>query len=148
MNYFQFAIASIVDANTGNGLVHGGTRIHCAASAAHGRRIRSRSLTALLGAIKDRLSTATESIRARHAEKRRIGRLAALNDHILEDIGITRGDVIGLQLGQIDLQQLEAKRSVNRATTRKQHPAVIQRVGDKVRLNALNEAVFARAKCA
>jgi uncharacterized protein YjiS (DUF1127 family) len=102
----------------------------------------------LFGLIKGRLATAIASIRARHAEKRKIRSLAALNDHILEDIGITRGDVIALQLGQIDLQQLEAQRSVNRAATHTQQGAAIRHVGDTVQTNALNEAVFARAKCA
>ena len=99
MNYLQFAIASIVDANTGNGLVHGGSKIDYAAAASHGHEIRSKSIVALLGQVKLRLSSAIAAIRERQAQKRNVHRLAGLNDHILEDIGLSRGDVIALQLG-------------------------------------------------
>jgi len=148
MNYFQFAIASIVDANTGHGLVHNENKIDYAAAASHGRRIRAKSILALFAQVKHRLSQAIASIRERQAEKRKIRQLANLNDHILEDIGITRGDVIALQMGQIDTRQLEAQRSRKSAATHLQHGATVHRVGDTVRHNALNEAVFARAKCA
>ena len=148
MNYFQFAIASIVDANTGNGLVHSGNRIDYAAAASHGREIRSKSIVALFGLAKHRLSKAIASIRERQAGKRNLRRLAALNDHILEDIGISRGDVIALQMGQIDLRQLEARRVKNRSATRFHRARTIRSVENTIRHNALNEAVFARAKCA
>jgi len=147
MSNFQFAIASIVDAQTGHGLVHRDGRIDYAAEASHGRAIRSRTIAQLFGLVKRRLTKTIASIRERQAEKRKIRQLANLNDHILEDIGITRGDVIGLQMGQIDLQQL-AQRSRKSAATHRQRAATIARVGDRVHRNALNEAVFARAKCA
>ncbi len=148
MNHIQFAIASIVDANTGNGLVHDGNRINYAAAASNGRSIRARSVLELSARIKGLLSNALQSIREHYQEKRKIHNLAALDDHILEDIGITRGDVVALQLGQIDLEQLEAQRSVTRAATHSQQAATTQRVDTQLRGNALNEAVFARAKCA
>ena len=148
MSYFQFAIASIVDANTGNGLVHSTNRIDYAAAASHGRAIRAKSIVALFGLVKRRLSNVIASIRERQAQKRNLRRLAGLNDHILEDIGISRGDVIALQMGQIDLQQLEAQRFKKRSATRLHPAATTRSVGNTVRRNALNEAVFARAKCA
>jgi len=148
MNYFQFAIASIVDANTGHGLVYNTDKIDYAAAASHGREIRSKSIVALLGQVKRRLSNAIASIRERQAQKRNLRRLAGLNDHILEDIGISRGDVIALQMGQIDLRQLEAQRFKKRSATRLHPAATTRSVGNTVRRNALNEAVFARAKCA
>jgi uncharacterized protein YjiS (DUF1127 family) len=103
----------------------------------------------LFGLVKRRLAKAIVSFRERQAEKRSLRLLSGLNDHILDDIGITRGDVIALQMGQIDLHQLEAQRSRMSVATHRQHAtAVVGRVGDRVRRNALNEAVFARAKCA
>jgi len=148
MNYFQFAIASIVDANTGNGLVHSDNKIDYAAAASHGREIRSKSIVALLGQVKRRLSNAIASIRERQVEKRNIRRLAGLNDHILEDIGLSRGDVIALQMGQIELRQLEAQHAKNHTATRLRSAATSRSVGNTIRRKAFNEAVFARAKCA
>ena len=148
MNYFHFAIASIVDANTGHGLLHKTGRTDYAAAAQHGRKIRAKSIVTLFGQVKNRLSTAIASIRDHRVQRSDLHHLARLNDHILEDIGISRGDVIAGQMGQIDLRQLEARRDKNRSATRL-HPAVTTRsVGNTVRRNALNEAVFARAKCA
>ncbi len=148
MNYFQFAIASIVDANTGYGLSHNIDKIDYAAAASHGRSIRSRSIVALFGKIRGRLSKAIATIRDRQAQKLKIRQLARLNDHILEDIGITRGDVVALQTGQIDIQQLEAQRQKRRSTTHLHQAAATRNIGDKVQRNALNEAVYAKAKCA
>ena len=148
MNYFQFAIASIVDANTGNGLVHSDNRINYAAAASHGREIRSKSIVALLGQVKHRLSNVIAAIRDRQAQKRNVRRLAGLNDHMLEDIGLTRGDVIAVQMGQIDLRQLVAQRFKNRSATRLRPAATSRSVGNTIRRNALNEAAFVRAKCA
>jgi len=148
MNYFQFAIASIVDANTGNGLVHSGNRIDYAATASHGREIRAKSIVALLGLVKRRLSKAVVSFRNRQAQKRNLRRLAGLNDYILEDIGLSRGDVIAAQMGQIDLQQLEAQRGKKRTATRLRPAATSRSVGNTIRRNALNEAAFVGAKCA
>ena len=148
MNYFHFAIASIVDANTGHGLVHNTDKIDYATAASHGREIRANSIAALLGHVKRRLSQAIVSIRERHAQKRNLHQLVRLNDHILEDIGISRGDVIGLQMGQIDLRQLEARRVKSRSATRLLPAAITRSVGNTIRRNAFNEAVFTRAKCA
>ena len=148
MNYFHFAIASLVDANTGHGLVHNTDKIDYAAAASHGRQIRASSIVALPGQVKRRLSKAIASIRERHAQKRYLRRLAGLNDHILEDIGMSRGDVIALQLGQIDLRQLEVRRAKNRSASSLLPAAITGSVGNTIRRNAFNEAVFARAKCA
>jgi uncharacterized protein YjiS (DUF1127 family) len=146
MSYFQFAIASIVDANTGHGLVHSGGKIDYAAAASHGRKIRAKSIIALFEVVRGRLAKVIASMRERQQAKRNLRLLAGLNDHVLEDIGITRGDVIAAQLGQIDMRQLETRRSKNRSATQLQRAATSRVAG--IRRNALNEAVFAKAKCA
>ena len=148
MNYFQFAIASIVDANTGHGLLHNTDRIDFAAAANHGREIRAKSIVALLGQAKSRLSKAIASIRDHQVQRRNLHHLARLNDHILEDIGISRGDVIALQMGQLNLRQLEARRAENGSTNGLQPVAITRSVGKTIRRNAINEAVFAKVKCA
>ena len=148
MNYFQFAIASIVDANTGHGLLHNTDRIDYAAAANHGREIRAKSIMALLGQAKSRLSKTIASIRDRQVQRRNLHQLARLNDHILEDIGLSRSDVIALQMGQFDLSQLEARRAENCSTNGLQPAAITLNVGKTIRRNASNEAVFAKVKCA
>jgi uncharacterized protein YjiS (DUF1127 family) len=149
MNTFQFAIASIVDANTGNGLVHNGGKIDYAAAASRGNRIRAKTIITLFGLASRRLSKAIASIRERRAEKRRISQLARLNDHILEDIGISRGDVVALRLGQIDFEQLETRRDQNRSAAARLQPVATTRgIDNRVRRDAFNEAVFAKARCA
>ena len=148
MNNFHFAIASIVDANTGHGLVHNTDKIDYAAAASHGRKIRARSMIALLGQVKRQLVTAIASIRDHRAQKRDLHHLAGLNDHILKDIGLLRGDVIAAQMGQIDYRQLEARRVKHFSATRLQPAAITRSVGNTIRRKALNEAVFASAKCA
>lgn len=148
MNHFHFAIASIVDANTGNGLVQHGSRIDYAAAASYGRRIRSKSILALLQQVKARLSAALASIRERQAEKRNLRRIAGLNDHMLEDIGISRGDVMALKMGLTDLRQLDAQRCSKHSMTRLQRSASTSDVGSKVGREAFNEAIFAKARCA
>lgn len=148
MNTFQFAIASIVDANTGNGLVHDGGKIDYAAAASRGNRIRAKTIITLIGLIKQRFSSAIASIRERQAEKRRLRQLARLSDHILEDIGISRGDVVALQLDQIDFGQLETRRDRNRSAARLHPVATTRGIDNRVRRDAFNEAVFAKAKCA
>ena len=148
MNNFHFAIASIVDANTGHGLLHNTDRIDYAAAARQGRKIRSRSIVALFGQVKSRLLTALASIRDHQAQRRNLHHLARLNDHILEDIGISRDDVIALQMGQLDLPQLEVRRAENRTLKSPQPAAITRSVGKTIPGNAINEAIFARAKCA
>jgi uncharacterized protein YjiS (DUF1127 family) len=148
MSNLHFAIASIVDANTGHGLVHNTDKIDYAAAANHGREIRAKSIVALLGQVKRRLSKAIAAIRERHTQKRYLAHLSGLNDHILEDIGISRGDVIGLQMGQLDLRQLEARRVKNHSAIDLLPAAITRSVGNTIGRNAFNEAVFAKAKCA
>jgi hypothetical protein len=132
MNSIQFAIASIVDANTGHGLVYRDNKIDYAAAASHGRRIRGKSIAALLGLVKRRLS--------RH--------LSGLSDHMLDDIGISRGDVIAVQMGQFDLRDLEARHEKNRSATRLRAVSSTRKLASTTPRSAFDEAVFARAKCA
>ena len=148
MNNIQFAIASIVDANTGNGLVHDSHRIDYGAAASHGREIRSKSVLALLQRVAAGFYALLKPIREHLAARRNLRKIAALNDHLLEDIGLSRGDVIALQLGQVDVSQLEAKRFARHTARNARRSAVVSKIGNGVERNAFNEAVFARAKCA
>lgn len=106
MNMFQFAVASIVDANTGNGLVHAnGTRDY-AEIEHYGRRIRAKSSAQLFASIKSRVSAGIASYRASVKQRRDLHTLMSLNDHLLEDIGLHRGDLYAVQLGTTSLDEL------------------------------------------
>jgi hypothetical protein len=61
MNTLQFAVGSIVDANTGNGLVHYSSIRDNAALELHGRGIRAISIANLIAGIKTKLVAAINS---------------------------------------------------------------------------------------
>lgn len=148
MKLLQFAIASMVDANTGNGLVQGTGRIDYAAAEHAARRIRSRSFIDFLRQIGNGINAARAALRERRAQQRNLHSLSRLNDYLLDDIGFSRGDILAAEYGQIDLAQLESRRASNRGSGQIQ---LINRIAVADNLetgSALNEAVFARAKCA
>jgi len=148
MKLLQFAVASIVDANTGNGLVHNEGRIDYAAAIQHGRTIRVKSIIALYKLIKERLGNALSSYRERASQRRQLVTLAQLDDHLLKDIGISRGDVFAVELGQMTLQQLDAQRRNNSQNELSTLTTVDQTGRQPLQLDAVNEAVYHEAKCA
>jgi uncharacterized protein YjiS (DUF1127 family) len=148
MKLLQLAVASIVDANTGNGLAHNEGRIDYAAAAQHGRTIRAKSIIALYSLLKDKLGNVFLSYRERALKRRQLADLAQLDDHLLKDIGFSRGDVFAVQLGQVTLEQLKAQR---RSVSQDELPnlTAIDRIGQQsLKLDAVNEAVYHAAKCA
>lgn len=148
MKLLQFAIASIVDANTGNGLAHSPERIDYATAECAARRIRSRSFIDFLRQIGNGISAARVALRARREQQRNLHSLSRLNDYLLDDIGFSRGDILAAEYGQIDLAQLESRRASNRRSGQIQ---LLNRIAVADNLetgSALNEAAFARAKCA
>jgi len=148
MKLLQFGVASIVDANTGNGLVHNEGRIDYAAAAQHGRTIRAKSIIALYNEIKEKLGNTISNYQARASKRHQLAALAQLDDHLLKDIGLSRGDVIAVELGQMTLEQLDAQR---RSDYQGESPNlnVIDQIGQQsLQLDAVNEAVYSEAKCA
>jgi uncharacterized protein YjiS (DUF1127 family) len=148
MKSLQFAVASIVDANTGQGLAHNGGRIDYAAAAQHGRTIRAKSIIALYRLIKAQLGKAFSNYQERAAQRRQLADLAQLDDRLLKDIGLSRGDMIAVELGQVTLQQLDAQ---HRNDYRNELPdlTTASQIGEQtLKLDAVNQAVYAEAKCA
>ena len=148
MKHFTFAIASIVDANTGFGLSHGGGKIDYRAAEQHARTIRAKSIIALFAAIKQRIGVAVEAYRVRVQAHRNLQTLLNLSDRMLEDIGLTRGDLASVQYGVVTLKQLEVERKALRQVT-DQHVTTYIRVE---KLNqareAVNQELYAEEKCA
>jgi len=148
MKLLQFGVASIVDANTGNGLPYNVGRIDYAAAAQHGRTIRAKSIIALYNLIKDKLGNAISSYRERALKRRQLAALTQLDDHLLKDIGLSRGDVFAVELGQVTLEQLDAQR---RNDYQHELPGLttVDQIGQQsLQLDAVNEAVYNEAKCA
>ena len=110
----HLAIASIVDANTAHGLPQNSPEIDYQVVCHRAHVIRSRSFTYALGRIG---KTIVDRLKARYGsreQRRNMNSLSRLNDHMLDDIGLVRGDIIAAQTGQISLAQLEAQRTKDR----------------------------------
>lgn len=147
MKYFQFAIASIVDANTGYGLAQGSGADY-RAQELRSRAIRSQSVHGLLGAIGERVRDTVAAYREKLHQRREIDELAQLSDYYLDDIGLTRGDITAVRLGQSSLEQLNADRRTRLAAAPLDYLET-QRVDTRAaNADAVNEAAYAEAKCA
>jgi hypothetical protein len=66
----------------------------------------------------------------------------------LKDIGLSRGDVFAIELGQMTLQQLNAQRH-NRYQSKILNLTTSVRTAQQgLQLDAVNEAVYTESKCA
>ena len=148
MKLLQLAVASIVDANTGYGMAHSGGRIDYPAQIRHGRTIRARSIAALYSLVKEQLSKAISSYHEHVKQRRQLALLGQLNDHLLRDIGLSHGDLIAAELGQVTLQQLDAKRGNDKQNELSDLTTAARVDRQTLQLGAVNEAVYAEAKCA
>ena len=145
MKLLQFAVASIVDANTGQGLAHEVNHYGYAASARNGRVIRAKSIAALYRQIKVRVGNAISGYREHANRQRQNAALAKLDDRLLKDIGLSREDIYALQSGAVSIKQVEATRFNHHQSrvleTTRVDPQALQ-------LDAANETLYAGAKCA
>lgn len=148
MSSFQFAIASIVDANTGNGLSHGTGGINFTEAERRGRRIRAKSVLSLLKRIGRRVIGSLTALRLHRENQHNIQLVSQLSDRLLDDIGFDRGDVIAAQIGQIDFPQLEARRISNLEIKSVQLHDASTAIHAAALRNAANEPIFTPAKCA
>ena len=96
MKLFTLAIASIVDVNTGHGLAGSKHFIDPATARRRGLEIRSNSVHGVFAAIKSAIAGRFDDYRARLQERRDLRSLMAMNDRLLKDIGITRGDLMAV----------------------------------------------------
>lgn len=148
MKLFQYAVASIVDANTGNGLPHYGNAPDYSVLEQRGREIRSRSITDLLAHVKTRLVTAVTDYRTGLKQRRDLRSLQRLNDHLLEDVGLTRADLYSVELGATSLAELNASRLSARSDRQLASNRLAGSEAVDQKLEASNEALFVQQKCA
>ena len=148
MKLLQFAVASIVDANTDHGLVHTGGSIDYLAAERHGRAIRAKSVASLISVIRDRISNAISTYKVRALQRRGLSELSRLDDRLLKDIGLTRGDLIAVELGHATLEDLAPQRRAgNVAETL--NLTVPNQVNEQDQdINAVNEMYYVEQKCA
>lgn len=148
MKLFQFAVASIVDANTGNGLVHSGGRIDYAAAEQRGRAIRAKTVTALISLIKDRISNAISTYKVRARQRRGLSELSRLDDRLLKDVGLTRGDLIAVERGHTTLAELAPLGRADNVVETLNLTVPNQMDEQDQDINAVNEAYYVEQKCA
>ena len=148
MKLIQLGIASIVDTNTGNGFPHSTGGIDYVAAENYAHKIRSRSVITLLQRVGEKINSTLQVLYQRHEHRREIQQLTRLNDRTLEDIGLTRGDVIAAQLGQIDLPQLQARRNEGTSSAVIPLRNVAGTHSKAENHSAINDAIYASAKCA
>ena len=148
MKLFQYAIASIVDVNTGNGLpLTTGRAEKVAAKQVSGPSVIGK-IANYLQRVRSGISVARIVLRKRRAQQRSLRQLSQLDSHLLEDIGLSRADIVAAEIGLIDVAELGSRRIENRGNKRinlRQGTGTTDNVETR---NAFNEAVFARAKCA
>lgn len=148
MKLLQIAVASIVDANTGYGLAHSGGSIDYSTQARNGRSIRAKSIMALYGLLKEQLSKSISSYHEHVKQRRQLALLGQLNDNLLRDIGLSRGDLIAAELGQVNLPQLDAERRNSKQNELPELTTADRVDQQTLQLNAVNEAIYAGTKCA
>ena len=148
MNTFQFAIASIVDTNTGHGLPKNTVENDRAATNSRPRRSAFRSLADTLVRIRSGITVARIVLRKRRKLKQGLRQLGELNDRMLEDIGLTRGDIIAAANGDIDRVQQQARRVRNQDIKPVATLKATMIAGKPVQREALNDAAFVKARCA
>ena len=148
MKLFQFAVASIVDANTGNGLVHSGGRIDYAAAEHRGRAIRANTVTTLISLIKAQISNAISTYKERARQRRGLSKLSRLDDRLLKDIGLTRGDLVSVELGHSTLAELSPLRRADNVAETLNLTVLNQKIEQDQDINAVNETYYVEQKCA
>ena len=143
MKLIQFAVASIVDANTGGSYARHVDSIDTREAERNAHAIRARSIFAVGRAIRNAIGDALERRRDAAEKRRALNDLLALNDHHLADIGLHRGDLVAVKLGATTLETLSAEREARRNVKSAQLVARIG--GDKA---ADNDEGLAAVQCA
>ena len=91
-----------------------------------GRQLRAKESNRLIGGaiiniargLKALSSNAVSEIKRRHLHRKGIAKLQKLDDHMLKDIGITRGDVMALAKNKVSSDEINAQRFGRRAISK------------------------------
>ena len=154
MKLFNFAIASIVDANTGSGISRQFVEQLGSKESAYeqaGREIRAKSVLDLLSKIKSAFNQYVSDSRAAARARRNTEAESQLSDHTLKDIGLTFVDIQDLKSGQVTLEALNARRDQYRdqAASKNRLRQLSTRVSTQVLdFDSANQDQYETAKCA
>ena len=154
MKLFNFAIASIVDANTGNGISRQFIDQSGSKESGHlqyGREIRAKSVLGVLAKIKSAVKQFVDDSREAARARRNNEAISQLSEHILKDIGLTFVEIQDLKSGQITLEGLNARRDQYRDQGARNLRLLqsTKRVSSQVvDIDSANQAHFETAKCA
>ncbi len=110
MNLINFAIASIVDANTGYRQLTSGGSIDTGYAGPRLRETRAHPESTLVSRLRNGIADLIERSRVKAEQRRQLAELQALSDRNLRDIGLHRGDIHAVASGQISLADLRATR--------------------------------------
>ncbi len=149
MRSLQFAIASIVDANTSNRPATGSSSDqirHYQANMLEARKIRAKTLIAIFDSLRQRLAAAVARYRQRAQNRQQVNQLLNLSDRILSDIGLQRGDLVALQAGLITLEQLGRNRSTGHRPASRHIQSTVDK--DTQARQASNQDCLAQVNCA
>jgi uncharacterized protein YjiS (DUF1127 family) len=150
MKLLNLAVASIVDANTGNGINRQYVDQFGSSQSAyerHGREIRSRSFLALIAKIMASVQKYIEDSKAEARRRQAVKDLSQMNNRLLKDIGLSQNDLYDIKLGLTDLEALNARR--NRSADSHELNQVSGKVSTSVRsIESANQAQYETKKCA
>ena len=146
MKHFNLAVASIVDAYTGNGLNRqfiDQYSSNYSARERHSHEIRSKSFLKLVSRIKTSVQAYFENSKAEAKRRQATKDLFQLNDRLLKDVGLTRDDLYAIGQGSTSLGALNARRNYKSG---KVEP---DQVSSNVRsIESANQAQYETKKCA
>ncbi len=150
MKFLNLAVASIVDANTGNGISRqyidqfGSNH---SAHERHGREIRSRSFLDLVAKIMASVQKYIEDSKAEARRRQAIKDLSQMDNRFLKDIGLSQDDLYDIELGLTDLEALNARR--NRGADSLRLNQTSGKISSSVRnIESANQAQYETKKCA
>ncbi len=148
MKVVEFAIASIVDANTGYGLEGKNLSVDYSSATHTAHEIRAKTILALFASIKHRIGQVISNYRVRANNRRAINEISKLSDWLLGDIGIERYEIAQLRAGLITLEELDASRRPGQVDIVQALQSPV-RIDKEVRkLGAVNQDSYVLARCA
>ena len=149
MNSIHYAIASIVDANTGYTLTRETSHApDYRLAQQHGREIRSKTIIALFAQMKSALTAGLDKMKQAAKNRRQTESILNLSPHLLKDIGLHREDVARLKDGLIDMENLESTRRQASSEAIRNCGRVTRLNAGTRRLKAANQTSLSQANCA
>ena len=148
MNSLIFAVASVVDATTGQQLSaveRERFNQDYRSATSHGRKVRSQTIARLIGKMKSKFLNIIGELREYDQRRKAFKQLSGLNEHLLQDIGLNKNDITLIRRGKMNLKSIQQQSSqADLLTPVSAKPANFKDLG----FEAANEAEEVKAHCA